>query len=132
MGGYSKRVIRIDFPDLTDTPEDDIWVAIRNPRLVPPHELVPDDATPITADGQAADAKAATVAMHAMFARLIVGWRAYDASTPIQLNAVGEDITPQTLLPHGSGDFNADNVSRLPMEIINAIGREVKEASNPQ
>jgi hypothetical protein len=127
--GYSNRIIRIPFPDLTDDPETDpVWVAIRNPRLVPPSELQPDQVTGIT-DGVPNDVEAANKGMYRIMSRLIVGWRAYDASQPVQLNAVGEDITPQTLLPP---DYSADNIARLPMEIVTAIGREMTEAVNPR
>lgn len=129
MSGYSKRVIRLDFPGLTDDDvKDPVWVAIRNPRLVPPHELVPQESTPIV-EGQPVNPQAANRSMHEMFSRLIVGWRAYDATTPIQLDAAGNDVTPQVLLP---ADFAPENVARLPLELINEIGREVREASNPR
>lgn len=127
--GYSNRIIRIPFPDLTADPENDpIWVALRNPRLVPPEELTPDQDTGITS-GVPDDAKAANRAGRKVMAKLIVGWRAYDASIPPEINAVGEDVTPQVLLPH---DFSPENIARLPLEIIQAIGKEMTDAINPR
>lgn len=132
MPGYSKRILRLTFEDLTDDPDGDlVWVAIRNPRLVPNNELTPEHVTPVV-DGVPEDLKAANTSMHEMIARLVVGWRAYDASQPVELNAVGEDVTPQVLLPIEPGSFTAANVAKLPMEIINAIGREMGEAINPR
>lgn len=133
MGGYSKRIIRIPFPGLTDDDVNDpIWVAIRNPRLVPPHELTPEQTTSVLPDGTPADPEAATNSMHVMFSKLVVGWRAYDSTQPVQLDAAGNDVTPQVLLPCNPGDFTPENVAKLPMEIINEIGNEVKEASTPR
>jgi hypothetical protein len=130
--GYSNRIIRIPFPDLSDDPENDpIWVAIRNPRLVPPAELTPDHVTGIT-DGVPDDMDAANNATYKIMSRLIVGWRAYDASRPVQLNAVGEDVTPQVLLPASPESFTPPNVAKLPMEIVQAIGKEMTDAMNPR
>lgn len=114
---------------MTDDPDNDpVWVAIRNPRLIPPHELTPDQDT-VVVDGEAADPQAAARSMHKTFAKLIIGWRVYDCTTPVELNEHGEDITEQVLLP---SDRTPENVARLPMEIINAIADEVKEASTPR
>jgi len=132
MAGYSKRVLRLPFAGLTDDDVNDpIWVAIRNPRLVPPDELVPEQSSGILPDGTAADPEAATNSMHLMFARLIVGWRAYDARQPVELDAAGNDITVQRLIPNTGPDcFTPENVAKLPMEIVNAIVREVEAASD--
>lgn len=127
--GYANRVLKLDFPELSeDTDTDPIWVTIRNPRLVPPHELTPEQVTPIV-DGQPEDQAAANASMHNMVAKLVVGWRAYDATQPIVLDAAGNDTTVPELLPP---DFSAVNVAKLPMEIINRIAREMQEASNPR
>jgi hypothetical protein len=131
MGGYAKRIIRLDFPGLTDDDENDpVWVAIRNPRLVPNDELVPDQVTAIV-DGQAVDVNAANSSMHEIVAKLVVGWRVYDPTQPVQLDAAGNDVTPQVLLPCQPGDFTAENCAKLPMVITNRIGKEMAEAANP-
>jgi hypothetical protein len=127
--GYANRVIRLDFPDLTDDPVNDkIWVTIRNPKLVPSGELTPEQVTPVV-DGQAEDAAAANASMHKMFAKLIIGWRAYDASEIPVLDAAGNPVGEQALLPM---EYTEATVAKLPMEILNAIGREVTEALNPR
>jgi hypothetical protein len=132
MSGYSNRIIKLPFDDLTDDPkEDPIWVAIRNPRLVPPAELTPENVTGITG-GVPDDLDAANYATYKIMSRLIVGWRAYDASQPVQLNAVGEDVTPQILLPVSPESFTPSNVAKLPMEIIQAVGKEMTDAMNPR
>lgn len=127
--GYANRLIKLDFPDLSEDPAaDPVWVTIRNPRLVPPHELTPEQVTPIV-NGQPEDPEKATQATYKMIAKLIVGWRAYDATTPVVLDAAGNDTAPAVLLP---AEFTAGNVAKLPMEIINRIGQEMGEAANPR
>lgn len=129
MSGYAKRVVRLTFEDLTEDPANDlVWVTIRNPKLVPSGELMPEQATPVV-DGQPEDPVAANASMHKMFAKIIIGWRVYDASEVPVLDAAGEPVGEQTLLPQ---DFTPGNVAKLPMEILNAIGKEVSEALNPQ
>lgn len=105
-----------------------MWVTIRNPKLVPSDELMPEQVTPVV-DGQPEDAKAANASMHKMFAKIIIGWRVYDASEIPVLNAVGEPEGDQRLLPM---DYTPENVAKLPMEILNTIGKEVSGALNPQ
>lgn len=130
MGGYANRVVKLDFPHLSSDPKQDpIWVVIRNPKLMPPHELTPKGGGGIGPDGQPADLEKAEDATYSMIAKIIIGWRVYDASQPIELDAAGNDTTKQVLLPQG--DHTAANCRKLPLEIIKAINREIGEAVNP-
>ena len=121
---YANRVITLNFPELSEDPTNDpIRVTLRNPRLVPAPELrprdLPDDAT---------EAEQMTASFETT-ARLIVGWRVYDASAPIELDEDGNVVGEQPLLPMPA---TADLVAKLPLVILNRIGEEVKEAVDPQ
>lgn len=75
------------------------------------------------ANGQAIDQDQANRAMYAVYASLIVSWRAYDASMPLD----SEDAE-QVLLPSpATGELFA----KLPLEIQNRIADEVEKRKNP-
>lgn len=131
MAGYAQRVIRLAFPGLTDDDAGDpVWVVIRNPRLMPPHELTPKGGGGIGPDGMPTDLAAAEDATYEVLSRLVIGWRVYDATQPIQLDATGNDITQQVLLPQG--EHSVANCKKLPMEIVNRLGEEMRTAANPR
>lgn len=117
MAGYANRLLTVDFPDLADA-DDKIYVAIRNPKLVPPGELSNNDVV-IDENGQPVDPDAATAAMYETIAKLITAWRVYDATD------MADD---QALLPSPA---TADSVAKLPVEIINRLADEIKQAVNP-
>lgn len=121
--GYANPVITLEFKDLSqDWATDPIRVTIRNPRLVPPAELRP----------KGLDSEDEDEVMRASFevmARLVVGWRVYDASAPIDIDADGNVVGEQPLLPHPA---TADLVAKLPLEIVNRLGEEVKQAGDPR
>lgn len=121
--GYANRVVTLDFKELSEDWETDpIRVTIRNPRLVPPNDLRP----------KGIDSEDEDEVMQASFeaiARLIVGWHVYDASAPIELDSDGQATGDQPLLPLPA---TAELVAKLPLEIINRLGEEVQQASNPR
>jgi hypothetical protein len=126
--GYANRVITLQFPELTDDPADKIWVTIRNPKLVPPAEMRtddvemgPDGVTPVI------DEKS-TQASYGLFAKLVIGWHVYDASALPELDAEGNEVGGQVLLPMPA---TADLIGKLPMEIIARLGEELAKV-NPQ
>jgi len=117
MAGYARRVIKLDFPDLAEA-DDDIHIIIRNPKLVPPGELRRRDIK-VGPDGMPEDMEEATSAGYEVLAKLIIGWRVYDATST-------EDDQPRLGLP-----ATAALVAKLPMEIINRLGVELSKV-NPQ
>lgn len=127
--GYSNRVIRLDFPELTDDPVNDpIRVIIRNPRLMAPDELTPKDLK-VTAEGAPESSEEATKESYAIFARLVIGWRVYDAKAPIELDVNGDIVGDQELLPQ---TFTTETIGRLPLAILQRLSEELGEAMNPQ
>jgi hypothetical protein len=132
MSGYAQRVLTLPFPELSDDPDGDlIWITIRNPKLVPPGELTPDQDTPIV-DGMPANPEAAVDSMHRILAKLIVGWHVYDATQDVELDAAGNDVTVPRLLPNEKSAFTAANSAKLPTAIITEITKKISGATNPQ
>lgn len=132
MPGYAQPVITLRFDHLVDDPANDpIWVAIRNPKLMPPDALRPRDI-PVDAEGKPLDTGDAMVAMYDIVANMVMAWRAYDAAD-ITIDDSGEAL-PMTLLPtvSKSNPATPDLVKRLPMEIINAIADVIQQAANPR
>ena len=134
MSGYTNRVILLQFPELGDK----VSVLLRNPRLLPPSEITPEDVA-VDDKGQPLDPQAANQAMYKVMARLIVAWHVYDASTAsseasIDLDA---DNLDEQLDAFEAADqirlteITADNVAKLPMAIINKIGEEIGRVADP-
>lgn len=124
--GYSNPVITLRFDQLSDNPATDpIWVALKNPKIMPPSALRPREI-PVDADGKPINEEDAMTAMYEIVAGLVIGWRAYDASN-IEVDAAG-NVQPMSLL---SLPATPDLVKRLPMEIINQIADQIKQAANP-
>jgi hypothetical protein len=129
--GYANRVVTLTFDELSDDPEDRIWVCIRNPKLVPIDEMrsgAGDVAT--DADGKPADSDAAAKSGYRIFAKLIVGWHVYDATVLPELNAAGEDVGAQVLLPQAP--VTVETVAKLPLAILNRLMEELGSVNPPQ
>lgn len=137
MPGYANRVLKIDFPSLSDDPAaDPIWVIIRNPRLMPPGELSSlaggNSGYEETGDGETkvTDSSAALETMRRMVARLVVAARVYDATAAGEFDPeTGEPTGEQPRLP--APPWDTAQVAKLPMEIIERVAREFGEAVNP-
>jgi hypothetical protein len=134
MAGYTSPYVLLPFPDLGD----DVSVLIRNPQLLPPSELTPEDVQ-LDERGQPVDPQAANMAMYKVFARLIVAWKVYDASELITPVEVSEDADPvalfeslETTAQPRLGAISAENIARLPMRIINRIGAELGSVADPK
>lgn len=137
--GYANRVVKIDFPSLSDDPAaDPIWVIIRNPRLMPSSELTSltsagNDGYEQTDDGQTkvTDTSAAIGTMHRMIARLTVAARVYDATSAGEFDPeTGEPTGEQPRLP--APPWTPEIAAKLPQEIVGRISSEFTEAVNPQ
>lgn len=131
MTGYANRVITLDFPDLSEDPDNEpVRVVIRNPRLEPPESLIIDDDMEMTPDGRPADMQKAMQTTYKVIARLVMWWRAYDATAPLEINEeTGEVTSGQERLPSPA---TPELVAKLPTAIINRIGEEIREAKAPQ
>ncbi|MCT9092842.1 hypothetical protein N4G70_28815 [Streptomyces sp. ASQP_92] len=134
MAGYTSPYVLLPFPDLGD----DVSVLIRNPQLLPPSELTPEDVQ-LDDRGQPVDPQAANMAMYKVFARLIVAWKVYDASELITPVEIAEDADPVTLFESLEttaqprlGAISPENIARLPMRIINRIGAELGSITDPK
>jgi hypothetical protein len=126
MSGYANRVITLSFPELTEPGEPEIHVIMRNPRLMPPAELAPQNVE-LDENNQPKDFDAAKTANDTVLAKLVIGWRAYDASD-IQVDEDG-NVLPQAPLPLPA---NAELVGKLPAAIFMRMIREVTDAVDPQ
>lgn len=114
MPGYNNRFKRIDFPELGD----DVFVTIRNPKTLPPQKMQPEGVQ-LDAQGNPVDEDAAEKAMYAVMATLVRDWLVYDASSD-------EDDQPLLTLP-----ATAESIGKLPLEILRALGAEIRSVVNP-
>lgn len=127
MPGYSNRVVHIPFPELSDDPVGDpIWLSVRNPRLMSPQELQPREV-PLNEQGEPTDQGEARTAMFELYAKMIVGWRAYDPRTIRVDPNTGQELDME-LLPSPP---TPELVGRLPMVILNKLSDVIKDAINP-
>lgn len=123
--GYSDRIVTLMFPEMAE-PGDTLWVAFRNPMHVPASELRRIRDVPVDGDDQPLDDQAATTALVATLAGMIVGWRVYDA-TVAGLDDDGQAI-PQPLLPL---PVTPELVRRMPAAIVRALSQNIKQALAP-
>lgn len=108
MAGYKQRIIRLTFPELAD----DCWVDIINPKMIS-QEMLPNIAA------EATDAEKAEAGMAAV-GTLVVRWNVWDVTD--------DDDNPAVLtIPKDDPSV----LSRIPLEIVAAVGAKVAEA-NPQ
>ena len=129
MPGYANRVITLQFPELTDDddlPDRPVQVVLRNPRLMPPGELTPEHVE-TDENGVPKDVEAAKYANNKIIAKLIIGWRAFDASD-IRVDDDGNEL-PQEPLPLPA---TPELVAKLPLAIFKRLSQEVTNAFDPQ
>lgn len=107
----------IQFPELAEE-GDKIYVTLRNPKRVPPHELRGREVV-MDAAGNPVDLEDAERAMYEVMAKLVVGWRCYDATSV-------EDDQPLLGLP-----ATPESVAKLPLDIVNKIGETLGNAVDP-
>lgn len=133
MSGYTNPYILLQFPELGD----DCSILMRNPQLMPPSKLTPDDVA-LGENGQPLDPQAANKSMFKVMAGLIVAWKVYEA-----FGDAGPDIAPdadpvELMATLGSGtqprigEISAENVAKLPLAVINSIGEEIGRVANPK
>ncbi len=149
--GYKNRIITLTFPDLADE-GDSIHVVLRNPRLLPAEELQALAGARRRTVEERQRLEAARAALDAgldipdelvsdddanrgfeLVARLVVGWRVWDSTTPVKLDADGnlieDEETRPRLLPLPA---TTESVGKLPQEILTRIMQEVAAANPPR
>lgn len=133
MSGYTTPYILIPFPDLGD----DVSVLMKNPQLLPPSEMTPEDVA-LDANGQPIDPQAANESMYKVMAKLIVSWKVYEAFAPGDTLDIDPDADPADVLASlGAGQqarlgkITPENVGKLPLAIINRIGEEIGRVADP-
>jgi hypothetical protein len=133
MSGYTKRYILRPFPELGER----VSILMHNPRLLPPSEITPADVQ-MGPDGQPVDAQAAQQAMYEVMARVIVGWNVYDysVSSAVDIDLNADDVDEQLKALEAAeqprlGAITAENVAKLPMVVITAIGEELNKVADP-
>ena len=135
MAGYNNPYVILQFPELGD----DVSVLMRNPQLLPPAEITPEDV-PMNEHGQPQDPRQAQDAMYKVFARIIVAWRVYDASEapPLELSEGADPVALYESLNAGHnpqprlGEINVENIGRMPLRIINRVMEEISRVADPQ
>lgn len=136
MSGYANRVVKLDFPDLSeDWATDPIWVVIRNPKTMDPKELASayEGNTGFGDDGKVADREAAEHTTDKVIAKLVIAARAYDATVEPTIDPLTGEVTgnaDQPLLPHAP--WAPETAARLPQKIRTKISEKFTEAVNPQ
>lgn len=134
--GYANRVIKLDFPELSEDPQNDpIWVIIRNPRLMPAKEITSasDGSGAYDETGKIVDRAAAEVATDKLIAKLVIAHRVYDPTVMPEYNPLtGEPLGPteQPLLP--PAPWGPEIAAKLPVEIRVRIAKEFSSGQSPQ
>ncbi|MDX3243661.1 hypothetical protein [Streptomyces sp. ME18-1-4] len=134
MSGYTNPYVLLQFPELGD----DVSVLMKNPQLLPPSEITPEDV-PTGEDGQPTDPQAANEAMYKVMARIILAWKVYEAFAPGDSLDIDPEADPADLfasLDGGAqtrlGKVTPENVARLPLAIINRVGEEIGRVADPR
>ena len=126
--GYANRVLRFDFPELSQDPETDpVWVITRNPMTADPKELTSAFAGVDLADRQAVQAANAS-----LIAKLVIAARAYDATVEPSYDPLTGEVTgnaDQPLLP--PPPWTPESAAKLPTAIQAKIIAAYTEAVNP-
>jgi len=125
--GYANRLVHLDFTEELAEPGDQIWITIRNPKLLAAGELRPRDVAMMPDGVTPVNIGDAESAMYEMLAKLIVGWHVYDASE-LALDSDGRPVA-QDVLPLPA---TPDSVAKLPAIIVKKISEEITNAVNPQ
>lgn len=117
--GYADRVLTVEFRELTKNWErNPIWVAMRNPQLVHPDLLKTDIA--LGPNGLPVNQEAALQGTYEVIGKLVLDWRVFDAT-----------VDPREK-PVLLGEPSAETAARLPLAVLNKIGKLIEAAANPQ
>jgi hypothetical protein len=117
--GYTNRIITLKFDELAE-PGDQIYVSIRNPRLLPMDHLRPSANLTLDANGRPVDVEAAEADGYAKMAELITDWHVYDGMDD------SDDPRPLDLPATPAA------VRRLPNTIQQVLFQELEKVANPR
>ncbi|MGW1744598.1 hypothetical protein ACWCRD_03060 [Streptomyces sp. NPDC002092] len=131
---YANPYVLLEFPDLGD----DVSVLIKNPQLMPPDALSPEDV-PVNDKGEPLNPQDGLNASYKVMAGLIVAWKVYEVFNPadtLDINPYDDPAAVLARLGEGTqqrfGKVTPEAVGRLPMAIITRIMEEVQRVTNPQ
>lgn len=134
MSGYTNPYVLLTFPELGD----DVSVLMKNPQLLPPDALTPEDVA-MDDDGRPVDNQAANEAGYKMMAGIIVAWKVYEAFSPADTLDIDPDADPAALfeslssgVPVRIGKVTPENVGRLPMVVLKRVMEEISRVVDPQ
>jgi len=131
MAGYTNPYVLLEFPELGD----DVSVLMKNPQLIAPSKLQARDV-PLDENGQPLDPREAQEASYEVMERLIVAWKVYEAfSDDVEIDPEADPAELFQQLAAGEpkrlGKVTTENISRLPLAILNRIGEEVGRVADP-
>ncbi|MGH7743621.1 MAG: hypothetical protein ACREQ5_02195, partial [Candidatus Dormibacteria bacterium] len=112
-------------PDLTEEGEPELFITIKNPKVLPPEELMASDIE-VDADGLPTDQKLAVQRSKEIVASLVLAWRMYDATG----FGLDEEGNPKDQLPLPL-PATPELVGKLPTEAIQKINQTITESINP-
>jgi len=126
MAGFANRVRTLTFPELTEDGEPVLYVAVRDPRTMPSSLLMPPDIARAP-DGRPLVPEEAEQRSREILARMVIGWRMYDATD----FTVDDDGNPmeQAMLPLPA---TPELIDKLPMAVTHAMNTLIVEALNPR
>lgn len=126
MAGFANRVRTLTFPELTEEGEPILFVAVRDPKTMPPKLLMPPDIAR-GPDGQPLVPEEAEQRSREILARMVIRWRMYDASD----FAVDDEGFPleQAMLPLPA---TPELIEKLPLVVTHAMNTLIVEALNPK
>jgi len=130
MAGYANRVITKQFPELAEE-GDTVWVTIRNPKTMSPGELRSKSGIKVSEDGQVEDTDETHNAGNEVLAKVVIGWRAYDATWVPEIDPDTGEPLPGQEQPRLTVPATPEQVAKLPMAIYMWLG-EMIAAVNPQ
>lgn len=124
--GYLNRVIQLTFPELAGRQDDDdpdspavIWVTIRNPKLIPGHELIgKGGGTRRDEHGNVIYDERTAAETFGGYAKLIIAGYVLDPSDPLDPNPPVLPMPP-----------SEDDVAKYPMEILSRLGEVVSQGT---
>lgn len=127
MAGFANRVVRIGFPELTEPDEPELFLILRNPKVVSPDEFASSDVA-VGPDGQPLNPEDAAERSREIIARLVVTGRMYDA-TDMGVDMETGELTDQKLLTY---PLTKNTARCLPVEVMQKIGAEIGAAFAPK
>lgn len=131
MSGYADPFVLLRFPELGD----DCSVLLRNPKLLPPGDITPEDV-PMRDDGQPVDPQAANDAGYKVMANIIVAWKIYAApgmGTDIDPEADPEDVLKalEGVELVRLGKPTAESIAKAPVAVIKRVMEEIQSTLDP-